>query len=88
LSARLSSSTEAALRRNIVLAMSALGAPDLDERLVPSLRDPSPDVRVAVIQALAALNLPSMRTLLADMLLDPDVSVREVARRSMLRTVG
>lgn len=88
LSARLTSSTEAAFRRSTVLAMSALGTADLQERLIPSLRDPSPDVRVAVIQALAALNQPSLRALLADMLLDPDVSVREVARRSMLRTVG
>jgi HEAT repeat protein len=45
-------------------------------------------VRVAVIQALAVVDEPATRARLAEMLSDPDVSVREVARRSTLRTIG
>lgn len=68
-------------------AIGALGAPGFATRLLPSLRDPSPEVRVAVVQALAGMDEPEVRTRLAEMLSDPDTSVREVARRSMLRSV-
>jgi HEAT repeat protein len=88
LTTRLASSTEAALRRAAVIAIAALAQEGFQDRLVPSLRDPSPDVRIAVIQALAAVNDPATRPHLAEMLSDPDGSVREVARRSNLRTVG
>jgi HEAT repeat protein len=88
LAKRLEATTEASLRRAAVVAMSALGSEGFHERLVPSLRDPSPEVRIAVIQALAVVNDAAMRPQLAEMLSDPDGSVREVARRSILRTVG
>jgi HEAT repeat protein len=88
LSALLAQGSESALRRAAVLALGALSTPDLVELLLPSLRDPSPEVRVAVIQALSSVNDAAIRPRLAEMLSDPDVSVREVARRSTLRTVG
>ena len=78
----------ASVRRAAVIAMSALACDGLVERLLGSLRDPSPEVRIAVIQAIAQVDEPSTRARLAEMLSDPDVSVREVARRSMLRTIG
>lgn len=85
---RMESSTEATERRVAVIAISALGCDGLVERLAPSLRDPSPDVRIAVIQALAVVDEPSARAHLTEMLSDPNDAVREVARRSMLRTIG
>lgn len=88
LSARLANSAEAGVRRAAVIAMSALGCDGLVDRLLASLSDPSPEVRIAVIQAVAAADEPKARARLAEMLSDPDVSVREVARRSMLRTIG
>lgn len=88
LASRLEHSADASVRRAAVMAMSALGGEALVERLLRSLRDPSPEVRIAVIQAVAAADEPSARARLAEMLTDPDVSVREVARRSMLRTIG
>jgi HEAT repeat protein len=68
--------------------MGAFAAPGVEERLAPALQDPSPDVRIAAIQALAALDLASARARIAQMASDPDVSVREAARRSVVRTVG
>jgi HEAT repeat protein len=88
LSTRLESSTDASLRRNAVVAMGAFACDGLAQRLVPSLRDPSPDVRIAVIQALAAVDDAATRARLSEMLSDPDVAVREVAKRSTLRTIG
>ncbi|HSO41035.1 MAG TPA: HEAT repeat domain-containing protein, partial [Labilithrix sp.] len=88
LTTRLASSTEASVRRAAVLAMSALGSEGFHALLLPSLRDPSPEVRIAVIQALAAVDDPALRPQLAETLSDPDGSVREVARRSIMRTVG
>lgn len=88
LAARLASLTEPALRRAAVVAMGALASNGFEERLLPSLRDPSPDVRIAVIQALAAVDDAPIRARIAEMLSDPDDSVRQIARRSMLRTIG
>ncbi|HVJ94238.1 MAG TPA: HEAT repeat domain-containing protein, partial [Labilithrix sp.] len=88
LSKRLTSVTEASLRRAAITAMGALRVPGVEEMLAPALQDPSPDVRIAAIQALAALELPSARARIAQMASDPDVSVREAARRSVVRTVG
>jgi HEAT repeat protein len=88
LARRLESGGDASVRRAAVVAMGALGCDGLTDRLLPSLRDPSPDVRIAVIQALAVVDEPATRARLAEMLADPDGSVREVARRSTLRTIG
>lgn len=84
---RLANETDAEARRAAIVAVGALGAVGFAKKLLPSLRDPSPEVRIAVVQALAAVDEPEVRTRLAEMLSDPDNAVREVARRSMLRSV-
>ncbi len=84
----LTTSTEASLRRAAVTAMGALGVSGVEERLAPALQDPSPEIRIATIQALAALDLPSARVRIAQMASDPDGTVREAARRSVVRTAG
>ena len=70
------------------MALGALAAPRLLAHLTPALKDPSADVRIAVIQALAPLDEPEVRGRLTEMLADPDLSVRDVARRSLMRVVG
>ncbi len=87
LAARLRATSDPAARRAAVFALGALGAPGLFTRILPALRDPSPDVRIAAIQAVAPLDTSEVRARLAEMLADPDLAVRDVARRSMIRAV-
>jgi HEAT repeat protein len=88
LSVRLTTSSDSAERRCAVLAIGALGAPRFHEHVLPALRDPSPEVRIAAVQALAPVDDEVVRARLGEMLSDPDLAVRDAARRSMLRTVG
>ncbi len=85
---RLSSADASDVRAAAILAMSALGCEGLASRLVGSLHDPSPDVRVAVIHVLAVDADPAVRARVNEMLSDLDVAVRDVARRAVVRTIG
>jgi HEAT repeat protein len=85
---RLSSSSEPAQRRSAVVALAALAVPGYASRIIPALRDPSPDVRIAAIHALAAGDDADARARIAEMLADPEATVQEAARRSLLHTVG
>ncbi len=87
LALRLASETDPVARRAAVVAIGALGVPGFEKKLLASLRDPSPDVRIAVVQALAGSEAPDVRARIAEMLSDPDTTVRDAARRSMLRSV-
>ena len=78
---------DVAVRRAAVTALGALGLAGIEERLGPALKDPSPEVRIATIHALASLETTAARALIAAMSSDPDSGVRDVARRSTLRTV-
>ncbi len=88
LAARLTSSGVVDERRAVVLAIGALGAGGRGSLLLPALRDPSPEVRVAAVRALASSDDEAIRARITDLLTDPEASVRDAARRSMLRTVG
>jgi HEAT repeat protein len=88
LAARLSTSPDPVLRRSAVAALGALGAPGYTAHVVPALRDPSADVRVAAIQALATVDDADVRARLGEMVADPENVVQEAARRSLLHTVG
>lgn len=87
LAIRLSSTTEAAVRKTALVAIGALAVDGFQKHVLPVLRDPSPEVRIAAIQALASVDDSTVRARLNEMLSDPDLTVRDAARRSMLRTV-
>jgi HEAT repeat protein len=86
--ARLSTSADPATRKSAVVALGAFGAPGCAARVLPALRDPSPDVRVAAIHALGSIDDADARARIAEMLADPEATVQEAARRSLLHTVG
>ncbi len=87
LAARLTAATDPDERRVAVTALGAFGARGYEAHVLPALRDPSPEVRVAAVHALASLDDEVVRARLREMLADPDAAVRDVARRTMLRTV-
>lgn len=84
---RLANEPDAEARRAAVVAVAALGPRGFERRLFDALRDPSTEVRVATIQALAGSDEPDVRRRIAELLSDPNERVRDVARRSMLRSV-
>lgn len=88
LTIRLTTSADPSERRAAVAALGALKVTGFHVHIVPALRDPSPDVRIAAVQALASVNDESVRARLSEMVSDPDGAVRDAARRSTLRTVG
>jgi HEAT repeat protein len=85
---RLAASTDPSERNAAVFALTAIAAPGCAARVVPALRDPSPEVRVAAIHALGTLDDAEARARIADLLADPEAAVQEAARRSLLQTVG
>ena len=87
LAERLSSATEAPIRRACVIALAGLGIDDAPAHLFPALRDPSTEVRLAAVQALATVDQPEVRARLAELLADPDESVRSAIGR-LMRTPG
>jgi HEAT repeat protein len=88
LGARLSSSADPKERKSAVIALGAFGAPGCAAQILPALRDPSPEVRVAAIDTLAAIDDGDTRARIAAMLGDPEADVQEAARRSLLHTGG
>ncbi len=84
----LGSSSDPVERRAAVAALGAFGAPGYSKHLVPALRDPSPDVRIAAIQALSSVDDADVRARIAELVADPDSTVQAAARRSLIHTVG
>ena len=86
--ARLTTAADPAERKHAVTALGAFGAPGFAKHVLPALRDPSHEVRIAAVQALAALDDAEVRARLTEVLTDPDSGVRDAVRRSLLRVVG
>jgi len=71
-----------------VIALGALSVSGFDAYVLPALRDPTPDVRIAAVQALSSVDDEGVRARISELLADPDAAVRDAARRATLRTVG
>jgi HEAT repeat protein len=84
----LPSSADPAERKRAVIAVAAFAVPGFASHILPALRDPSPEVRIAAIQSLATSDDNEARAHIAEMLADPEAAVQEAARRSLSNTVG
>ncbi len=85
--ARLTTSADPDERRLAVMALGAFATPGFHVHVLPALADPSPEVRSAAAAALTSVDDAEVRARLARLVSDPDSGVRDVARRSMMRTV-
>jgi HEAT repeat protein len=84
----LSSSADTGERKRAVVALAAFGVSGFASHILPALRDPAPEVRIAVIQSLALSDDPDARAHIAEMVTDPEATVQEAARRLLSNTVG
>jgi HEAT repeat protein len=76
------------LRSIVVSAIGALAAPNWHARLLPVLRDPVANVRIAAVRALGSVDDAAVRAAVAELLEDPDEDVRAAARRAEMRLLG
>lgn len=88
LSALLVAGGDSALREQAVLAIAALAAEDHEQLLLPMLRDPRANVRLATARALASSEQRETQRRLAALADDPDANVREAAQSVMQRATG